>query len=377
MIYQNIQKRESLINDVIKINFNNGAYVEVKGEDDDEFYIEFIDSDTGKILHETILHSGYWSNTIKKYFINWRINIYKNNKLIHQHNFNCENKKVYVKIDSFSLGDNLAWLPYIEEFRKKHNSIVYVDSNYSNIFEEQYTDLIFVGPNTILGDLYATYKIGWYYDEEQIDVNRNKIDVRDVPFQQTGSEILGIDFEELKPKIKLFDNIKKEKQVSIAIHGSAQSKYWNNPTGWQEVVDYLNTLGYKVKLLSREQNGHCGNYHPTGVEQLTPGSIEDVIKELQKSELFIGIGSGLSWVSWATNTPTILISGFSEPHCEPISGIERIYTSEQYCRGCFNNYKFDVEDWNWCPVNKDTDKQFECSKSITSDMVIEKIKLLL
>ncbi len=101
MIYQNIQKRESLINDVIKINFNNGAYVEVKGEDDDEFYIEFIDSDTGKILHETILHSGYWSNTIKKYFINWRINIYKNNKLIHQHNFNCENKKVYVKIDSF------------------------------------------------------------------------------------------------------------------------------------------------------------------------------------------------------------------------------------------------------------------------------------
>ncbi len=377
MIYQNIKKRESLINDVININFNDGAFVEINSGDNNEFYVEFIDYDNGKILHETTLYTGFWSSTVKKYFVNWRINIYKENKLIHQHNFDCKDKNVYINIDSNSLGDNLAWFPYIDKFRKKHKCIVYVNTNYSNIFQEKYPELIFVKPNMILKDLYATYKIGWYYNEEQIDINKNKVDVRDYPFQQTSSEILGIPYKELRPKIKLFKNVKKEKQISIGIHASAQTKYWNNPTGWQNVVNYLKSLGYKVKLLSREVDGHCGNYHPTGVEQLSSGSIEKVIKELQKSELFIGVGSGLSWLSWAVNVPTILISGFSEPFCEMKDNVTRIYTKENYCRGCFTNHKFDVLDWNWCPVHKNTDKQFECSKSITSDEVIEKIKEIL
>jgi hypothetical protein len=37
-------------------------------------------------------------------------------------------------------------------------------------------------------------------------------------------------------------------------------------------------------------------------------------------------------------------------------------------------YKFDKGDWNWCPVHKGTDRQFECHKSITSEMVIKQIK---
>ncbi len=100
MIYQNIKKRESLINDVININFNDGAFVEINSGDNNEFYVEFIDYDNGKILHETTLYTGFWSSTVKKYFVNWRINIYKENKLIHQHNFDCKDKNVYINIDS-------------------------------------------------------------------------------------------------------------------------------------------------------------------------------------------------------------------------------------------------------------------------------------
>jgi len=37
------------------------------------------------------------------------------------------------------------------------------------------------------------------------------------------------------------------------------------------------------------------------------------------------------------------------------------------------NY-LDPSDWNWCPDYKGTERQFECSKMITSNMVIEKIK---
>ena len=38
---------------------------------------------------------------------------------------------------------------------------------------------------------------------------------------------------------------------------------------------------------------------------------------------------------------------------------------------------FDKGDWNWCPVNKGTEKQFECHKSITPEMVINQIQHLL
>jgi len=45
---------------------------------------------------------------------------------------------------------------------------------------------------------------------------------------------------------------------------------------------------------------------------------------------------------------------------------------------CLNTYfKFDKGDWYWCPEHKGTDRQFECHKSITSEMVINKIKHLL
>jgi hypothetical protein len=50
--------------------------------------------------------------------------------------------------------------------------------------------------------------------------------------------------------------------------------------------------------------------------------------------------------------------------------------NKNVCHGCWNNpkYTFDKGDWNWCPKLKNTDRQFECSKSITSDVVIGNIK---
>ena len=116
-----------------------------------------------------------------------------------------------------------------------------------------------------------------------------------------------------------------------------------------------------------------GNRHPIGAEKANTSSIDDVIEILQKSKLFIGIGSGLSWLSWATGTPTVLISGFSYDYTEPLNGVVRIGSDSGKCSGCFNDYRLDPGDWNWCPLHKGTDRQFECSKSITSQRVIEEI----
>jgi autotransporter strand-loop-strand O-heptosyltransferase len=117
--------------------------------------------------------------------------------------------------------------------------------------------------------------------------------------QKTCSDILGLDYKEIVPKIKMNKDVKKEKMVSIAIHGTAQTKYWNNPEGWQKLVDHLKSIGYKVVLVSKENDGYMGNSHPTGIEKLPAGEIEGVMDVIQRSEMFIGIGSGLSWLSWA------------------------------------------------------------------------------
>jgi autotransporter strand-loop-strand O-heptosyltransferase len=115
-----------------------------------------------------------------------------------------------------------------------------------------------------------------------------------------------------------------------------------------------------------------GNKHPKGVEYLFNNDIETVIQTLQRSILFIGISSGLSWLSWAVGTKTCLISGFTEPKTE-FEDCIRISPQPGICQGCFNTDKLDAGDWNWCPRHKGTDRQFECTKTISSLEVIDKI----
>ena len=57
---------------------------------------------------------------------------------------------------------------------------------------------------------------------------------------------------------------------------------------------------------------------------------------------------------------------------------ERITQNDvNICSGCFNKFKLISEDWNWCPKHKDTERQFECTKQISSEIVINSMKKLL
>ena len=191
-----------------------------------------------------------------------------------------------------------------------------------------------------------------------------------------GSDILGLEYKEVRPRITHKEVKKDDKLITIAIHGTAQSKYWNNKEGWQGVVNWLKGKGYKVKLVSREKDGYMGNKHPLGIEQLPEGQIDGVMEEMLKSKLFIGIGSGLSWLSWGLGVKTVLISGFSYDWAEMQDCI-RITSPQGKCSGCFNRLRLDPGDWNWCPDHKGTDRQFECTKSITSQMVISELEKVL
>jgi autotransporter strand-loop-strand O-heptosyltransferase len=246
------------------------------------------------------------------------------------------------------------------------------------MFKPYYPQFEFIKPGEVAYGIKAMYTIGWFYggdNGENINYLKNPHDFKSQFMQKTASDILGLEFEEVKPIITNKKPLKK-KQIAIAIHSTTQAKYWNNPTGWQEVVDWCKDKGYEVKLLSREGDGYMGNNHPKGIKIHPEGPLNLVMDELLQSEAFIGIGSGLSWLSWALDVPTVLISGFSKDYTEP-SSCYRITAPEGKCNGCFNTYRLDAGDWNWCPVHKGTDRQFECSKSITSEMVIEKLKEIL
>lgn len=354
----------------ITINYIDGPFVEIRGEDSQNYYVEFINKTTGNIEHSDIINNNCWIKANRKYYTDWLIRI--NGE---EHVMDLKGKRVFICIESSALGDNLAWMPYIEEFRKKHKCHIICSTFKNELFRHGYPDIEFVKPGEVVHNIVAQYRIGWYYnDDGHPDLFRNPSDFRTIPLQKTAADILGLEYEEIRPKLKLPErNVKK--QVSIAIHGTCQAKYWNNPTGWQEVVDYLKSVGYEVILLSKEEDGYMGNKHPMGVTKLLDGSLEDVIKTLRESEFFIGISSGLSWLAWACEVPVYLISGFSKPYTEMTLDTVRIGAPDRACSGCFNRCRLDAGDWNWCPDYKNTPRQFECSRLISGKMIINHLKI--
>jgi autotransporter strand-loop-strand O-heptosyltransferase len=378
MIYDNIKFNSDIIRKPKPhIYFNNiyGPKVEIKNSPDDKYLVSFIDINTGITHHSSEIGNDCWVSCNISYYKEWRIKIEKDGNDFETIDFNLEGKSVFINIDSRSLGDNLAWVPYVEEFRKKHNCQVHCSTFWNHLFVLEYPEIKFVPPGSTVHGLIAQYRLGWFYDlDNNVDYWKCPFNFRNQPMQKVAADILGLEYKETKPLIKLSKNIEKENLITIALHGTAQSKYWNNTTGWQDIVDFAKSKGYRVMLISKESDGYMGNSHPIGIEKLESGPIENVIETLQKSKLFIGIGSGLSWLSWATGTTTCIISGFSYDYTEPSgNGVVRVSTPPNFCTGCFNDDKLDPGDWNWCPKHKGTDRQFECSKSITSQMVIDKI----
>jgi len=358
------------------VHFVDGPYVEIKEDGDNLYNVQFINKKDNKVEFEINLKSNYWARCSKKYFIDWLIRIKGiDNDYYYEHHLNLENQRVLICFESKSLGDNLAWIPYVEKFRQKHKCSVICSTFNNDLFESEYPDIEFVSPGSTVNNIHSLYRLGVFYTNKKIDLDRHLIDPKSEPLMKVGSDILGLDYEELKTKLPKL-GIKKEKRICIAVHSTAQCKYWNNPTGWQELVDHLKDNGYEVRLLSREEDGYMGNKNPKGVIQQPKSTLKEIIKVLQESEMFIGISSGLSWLSWASGIPTVIISGFTDEDLEPTKGVIRVI-NKNVCNSCWSTHEFDPGDWNWCPVHKGTKRQFECSKTITSGDVIKKIEDLI
>ena len=141
MIYENLIKNFDNIKDVknnVLIHFINGPYVEIKGPKNAKYKVNFINNKTGEIAYSTVMNNNCWCRCSIEYFVEWKIVIYENDIFWHETLFYAEGKRVYIAMDSKALGDSLAWIPYVEEFRKKHNCELIVETKLHEFFKPYY-----------------------------------------------------------------------------------------------------------------------------------------------------------------------------------------------------------------------------------------------
>lgn len=361
------KQKISDINLQIIQHFINNPYLEIKGKIDGKFKIQFED-EKGVIHYENTLSVNSWVKLNRQYFTKWTTRVYKNEELIYNSTLNLENKRVYIALDSKSLGDTVAWVPYLLEFRNKHNCELTVSTFWNKLFIDVYPELKFVEPGTPVHNIIAMYKLGWFNNSDM-----QPVEPKLIPLQQTASDILGLDFKEIQPRIhynigpKPYDG----KYVTIATNSTSGCKFWTRE-GWQQLINYLTSLGYKVVNISKENNPFDNQI------RLSDLSIESTMNAIHHSEFLIGLSSGLSWLAWGMGKHVVMISNFTTPDHEFQTNCTRII-NQSVCNGCWNKleYVFDRGDWNWCPVHKGTERQFECHKSISADMVINQIQKLL
>lgn len=358
----------------INLNFIDGPYIEIKNNSEKQYHVQFIDTKNNKIIYELDMKNNQWAKASQKYYTEWNMKVKgTDNSYQFEHRLNLCGQRVLIGLESKSLGDTLAWMPYVEKFRIDKKCKVICSTFHNNLFKDQYPEIEFVEPGTTVYNLYALYRIGVFLNYDKWDNTKHLTDPKTLPLTKIASEILGLEYIELKPRVPQLATEKK-KMVSIGAHATAQAKYWNNPTGWRDVVKFIRGKGYEVRLLSSEGYEYMGNrFNINGLTFSPTSKVEDALKIIQESELFIGVSSGLAWLSWAAGTETILISGFTNEDIEPKNGIRRII-NKNVCHGCWSTHVFDKGDWNWCPLYKGTERQFECSKSISSEQVINEIK---
>lgn len=299
----------------------NAPSVEIGGDLLTEYDVSFyIKTSRGlELIKQVKCNTGetVYANYTQTY-LNWFITVHHNGLLVTENSFNLENKFVFIKMDAYALGDNIAWIPYVEEFRKKHNCGIICSTFYNDLFKDVYPNILFVNPNTNIDNVYSQYYIGATND---MNLKYSLVSVNQIPLQYVAASTLNLPMSELRPKLEtqFINPIETKKYVCISEFASSNQKYWRYDNGWQDVVDYLNSIDYDVIVISKEPTTLNNIIDLTGDD-----SIINRAKLLKDADFFIGVSSGLSWLAWSVNTHTFLISDVTQMNHEFQSNVTRI-----------------------------------------------------
>jgi autotransporter strand-loop-strand O-heptosyltransferase len=362
----------------LRFDFNDGCRVSLpKGEH--PWRVRLTDLDTGNIIYETEIEAGR-INSSKRYFVRFRIEAWQRDRFLIQHDYCAEQREVLIRFPVDTLGDVIGWFPYAVKFKQRHRCALTcaMEEKLIPLFRDVYPDITFIPHEQVKPEhYYATYTVVVFFYKGTIydDADRVPCDFRRVGLHRAAGYILGVDPTEAAPRIALADNARpiSDRYVCIGVQSTGQAKYWNNPTGWPNVVHFLKEAGYRVVCIDLKPANGQGlifNYMPAGAEDETGARpIVERARWLKHAEFFVGLSSGLSWLAWAVGTPVVMISGFTHPTNEFATPYRVI--NYHTCNSCWNDPReqFDRHDFMCCPRHKNTPRQFECTRLITAEQV--------
>lgn len=375
----------------IKYDFNEGLRVKFPKESG-PWRIIFKDSASDVILFNQDVEPEMIASSVKKFYVPFSFQIYhaedfknikEGTKLtpLFEHTYNAKGNIVMIQLPVPTMGDTLGWFPYVEKFRVKHKChvIAVLDEKFIPILKDQYPEITFITKDKVKDYRpYACYMLGLFFKG---DTEMQPCDFRFVGLHRTAGYILGVDPTEEPPRFNLSAPRQiKEPYVCIAAHSSSQCKYWNNPSGWREVIKFLKDAGYRVLCMDKNHEHGAGivfNHMPYGAEDFTGNlPLQERINIIKDADFFIGLSSGLAWLAWGCHVPVVMISGFTHPTNEFYTPYRVI--NYHACNSCWNDMRedFDHYDFLWCPRHKGTDRQFECTRLITGKQVIDAIKTI-
>lgn len=291
-------------------------------------------------------------------------------------------RKIFIEAANLSIGDTVASMPYISKFQElnKNDKVILMIRGYLiPFFETIYDNLEYVSVEPKEFDIIIPLKY-----------NYNK------SIQKGYAEQLGFhDAPYIRPKILIPELTRpiKNKYVAMGIHSTAQLKYWNHPNGkrvqmespyWNELCGMIRKANHTPVVVEQHElfgDPKFFNGLPTKANKKFGQSFLESMNLIYHSEFFIGLSSGMAWVAHAMGKPVVMIANFTEDWNEfdlSCSDYIRI-TNKDVCHGCWNMVGVEFEydpfaDWYWCPRHQNTERQFECHKSITPEHVYKQIE---
>ena len=358
--------------DGLRLDFNFGLRLDVP---EGNFRVRIGDVDGGQIFFDEKL-SDVSLISVEKYFIRWRVEVFHGDTKIFEHVLDLNGQNVTVVfVEGLGLGDKLAFLPYLDALQKVHGCRVslVLTAELKDFAAHVYPHIEQVDAPAF--DTYATfYPLMTFGDFPTLPV-----DIRNEPLERIGNAVFGVPFVPDKPTFKpIAEPVTSEPYVCIGVQASNTRKGWLYPHGWDIVVDYLKSLGYKVFCIDRDaaQTSHGMTIRkPSNAEDFTGDfSIMHRANMLHHAKFFVGLSSGLAWLADAVNCPVVMICAFSRDWFE-------FYTpwrvaNRLVCNGCLNDVRVDYLRES-CPYHTNTPREFECQKKISPRQVLNTIERLI
>jgi len=266
-------------------------------------------------------------------------------------------KTILLHFDSFCLGDTICFASLIEPFIDYHKpKKVLISTFFPHLLKSNNDVYEYINANQkkkIIVDKFID--VG--YDKNSINHTLGGM------FYATKECLmLPQNTKPVKPSVIPKEINTKLNKVTIAPESLKEIAQWNKDA-WQTIINELVKHNYDVYNVSYENTMNLQNVKGFHGHD----DINVALDHIVESRFFIGLSSGLAWIAWAYDIPVVMISGFTKDHNE--FDCFRV-KNPNVCNGCFNIFQ-NIK--TKCPIFLGTNRENECHKTITPQMVIDQI----